>query len=316
MNAQEPSDRHRKTVCGAAFWIVFHAVCAVLTAFAWLVCFPVVFESSTLANEYDFHPIALTTTQSVFNVVTTQFALWAMVFSAAGVYCACLSPYTNRARDLARIRSILVGLACVFGVTLIVTIGTFQGHMRNIAAREQEFATKLNDFYCETRTLDVCIKGDRLEDLLVLVGDGTTGGNATSAAVPLASWLRCRNVMVKNKAKVGSRQRAFLADSNVTHSADSWCGKYFQNAAAATTALPSPMSGTPYEINPGIFRRFTSEWPTRLLCDTFLLGVVLFFTIALCWCLTTLIQADGFEELVQDAKFAQRGAGMIPVATV
>ncbi|KAF1330877.1 hypothetical protein FI667_g4911, partial [Globisporangium splendens] len=318
-DTKHEAHRSAASMCaGSTVWIVLCAVGAILTAFAWLASFPIVFESSTLANAYDFHPIPQTITQSVFKVVSTQFAFWTVILCVVGGYVACLKPHKNRVRDLSRVRAVLIGIVCVFIVTFLVTLGTSHGYTSSIETREPEFATKFNDFYCETRTLDVCLKGDQLEDLLALVGDGTTTGSASSTAspsVPLASWLRCRNVMVENHAKATSRQRAFLANVNITTSADLWCGANFQNAKAATPSSNVSVD-TPYELNQEIFSKFKREWPTRLLYDGLLLGVVLLFAIAHCWCLTALLRADGFEELVQDAKFAQSGGGMTPVTTV
>ncbi|GAB9474074.1 hypothetical protein Gpo141_00011215 [Globisporangium polare] len=313
-------------------WTACHALCILLLLTAWLVCAELLPRQS-LASKYDFvphgHVLPLQAFQRFFTAVSTQCALWTLVLTCVALWCALQKRSVKRSRLIRCCRWLLCGITLAFAILQIIAWSKSTHYAAQMETSKADIGAAFNDFYCETRALQVCAQEDELEKLMVVIGgeqSTTSSGTSSSTtsvdsvkAATLAIWLRCRDLLVENRGRVSSQQLKLLSDCSSTAATDTWCGNHFlsqvNGGMDAVDTSGSTMS--PFNANPGIFESLKQEWPTRVN-GSWPLAALLVIAIALSWCLKQLTRdaTDGFELI--DMKNGQRtgGAGSTPTLVV
>lgn len=149
------------------------------------------------------------------------------------------------------------------------------------AAHESHFAARYNEFYCNTRTLQVCMEGDDPELLQLLVHGDL---NATASSIFTAiddgdasdnpTWFQCQALMrariraleARHKRLefiVSDRMRAFLNASNLSDAGDRWCGKMLRRQITTGPLVVPPATAphvllllkSPYSANKWMFAK-------------------------------------------------------------
>lgn len=259
-------------------------ICAVLLMITWLVVVAFIIDFDTLHHKYTFEPQSVT----VFNV-------WGTVTT---VVISAVIPFIGftLVSDENRTRRRTLYAVCAYVIAMLVA-GNILGPLETSKRVnfEQQFAVKFNDFYCDTRTLKVCLEGSRADLLLLTRGNPTSAVNASNADdAALSIWSRCREVLLESMAQEAKRDEAegddeegekeveteplykFLKKCQVSHETDVWCGNVLQR----TTPLADHEQRTlpaPHAVNPQMFHKYTREWSRRMLYSNVLLGPALGF---------------------------------------
>jgi hypothetical protein len=260
-------------------------VCAVLFAGSWLVTTSVVLDARTLHaagfGAFFGHAPLL---QRVYFAVSYAFEALVTVVAGVASVAVCYRPSKARARVLTVAWVVLVAASLVFLVLLVVANVNAPAHKKSVEAHKDEFEDAFNAFYCDLRATQICLDADEDSTLANMF--------STESSSSITLWDRCRPLVVSHEGSLTSRQTDFLLSCNSTQSVDKWCGASiaYGNASSASTWSPSA-------VNPGKFRSFETEWPSRVHLDSFYLGVVLVCVTALCWMLRAIKSAgcDGFQ---------------------
>lgn len=255
-------------------------ICASLLVIAWLIVVAFITDFDTLHHKYTFEPRSV-----------TSFTVWG---TAAIAIPSTMIPFAGYALVVGEKRTrrwILYAMGAFFTAMLVSgnLLSTSETSKRENF--ELQFAVKFNDFYCDTRTLKVCLEGSRADVLLLTRGNSTTA-NASSDDAALSIWSRCREVMLEGMAQEAKRDEAegdseegekeietkplykFLKDYQASHEVDLWCG----NALQRKTPLSDQEQRTfpaPHAANPKMFEKYTREWSKRMLYSNVLLGSAL-----------------------------------------
>lgn len=291
------------------FWTACHVLCILLLLTSWLVCAELL-PAQSLASKYDFvpqsHVLPLQAFQRFFTIVSTQCALWTLVLASVALWCVLQKRIVQRSRVIHCCRWLICGVTLVFAILQIIAWSKSTHYDTQMIASKADIGAVFNDFYCETRALQICTQEDELEKLMVVIGGEqtttTSSGNSTSVdavkAATLAIWLRCRDLLVESRGRVSSQQLKLLADCSSTAATDTWCGNHFlsQVNGGGDAVDMSGSTKSPFDANPGIFELLKQEWPTRVNGSWPLVALVV-FAIALSWCLKQLTRdaTDGFE---------------------
>lgn len=259
--------------------------CASLLIVAWLVVVAFIVNLDTLSHKYTFEPRSITT----FNAWgTTSMIIVSAVIPLAGFLLASGENKTKRWT---------LHAVCAFAVAMLVS-GNILGAKETSKREnfEQQFAVKFNDFYCDTRTLKVCLEGSRADLLLLTRGNvtaATSTANASSDDAALSIWERCREVLLEGMAEEAKRDKAegdeyeegekevetkplykFLSDCKASLETDVWCGNVLQRKTSLTDqeqrTLPAP-----HAMNPQMFKKYTREWSKSMFYSNILLGAAL-----------------------------------------
>lgn len=243
----------------------------------------VTFQFQAIHNYYGFEPMPV-------GVYTT----WAT--AAETVVPLVLLPLTcvAYAASHMRVTRWLAYVVCM-GFAAFLISGNILGNRETTKrlAFKEGFATKFNSYYCSARTLRRCLQGTD-EELLVM-----THQNASTTVQPLenvteaglAIFSRCHQVLRESIAKEAAAEDAedsniqvegeievdlrsfytLLDDCNNSRPLDAWCGGLQFRATPLSgeehVSLPSA-----FAYNPGIFHRYTREWPKRMLYTNIFLG--------------------------------------------
>lgn len=303
-------------------WLTCHVLCILLLLTSWLVCAELL-PAQSLASKYDFvpqsHVLPLQAFQRFFTVVSTQCALWTLVLASVAFWCALQTRSVNRSRVIRCCRWLLCGVTLAFAILQIIAWSKSTHYDTQMVASKADIGVAFNDFYCETRALQICAQEDELEKLMVVIGGEqtnttTNSGSSTSVdavkATTLAIWLRCRDLLVESRGRASSQQLKLLADCSSTAATDTWCGNHFlsQVNGGGDAVGTSGSAKSPFDANPSVFESLKQEWPTRVN-GSWPLATLLIFAIALSWCLKQLARdaTDGFELI--DMKNGQRTGG-------
>lgn len=241
-----------------------------------------VLDSATMASKYSFTPRSVTT------------------YNAWGISAEVIVPvlqmplmaYMYLAMEM-RVMRVLPFLACAVSVGLLIA-GNILSHQETTkrAALESDFAAKFNDFYCDTRTLRMCLQGKPADVLTVTRGnDSDVRASENVTEVGLAIWSRCNEVLlqsialeakledteddeIKNEGEIEVELNSFntfINDCDNSRTVDAWCGRALHRTAPLSDteqrALPSP-----FATNPKMYRKYTREWSKRMLFSNVLLG--------------------------------------------
>ncbi|TYZ60474.1 hypothetical protein PybrP1_005788 [[Pythium] brassicae (nom. inval.)] len=249
-----------------------------LLAIAWYIIVPFLVDNHALHEKYTFTPRSV-----------TAFTNWGYIMLGvipAAVFVVIFGATDDNPRWLRAV-------VCA-GYVVVLLAGNILGAIETSARNgyENQFAVKFNDFYCDTRTLRVCLEGKR-DDLIVL-----TRGNATAVQasenptdVALSIWSRCQEVLLESMAQEaradddggedaeteGEKEietkplYTFLDDCSASRDIDMWCGNVHHYrmtlSDAQQQARPSPFASTPE-----MFARYKREWTRRMLFSNVLLG--------------------------------------------
>lgn len=253
-------------------------VLALLLAVTWYIVVPFLVDNHALHSKYTFTPrsTATFTGWGTSMLVIMPWAVIGTVFSLS----------TDNAHALRAL------ICASYAILLIVgnILGSIETTARN--GYENEFAVKFNHFYCDTRTLRVCLEGNR-DNLAVL-----TRGNATAILasenptdIAFAVWDRCQYVLLEamdQEAKMdddggedakteGEKEIEtkplynFLDNTSGSRDIDAWCGNVYHYKLTPTIAQQQALP-SPYASNPEMFAKYTREWSRRMLYSNVFLG--------------------------------------------
>lgn len=250
---------------GAALLLI---LVAELLAMTWYVIVNLLADSKTLYFEYTFAPRS-----------TTAFIVWRVValLSVSPPFVMGIKLVVDDVADSRKFQRKLALAGTIYVITLLAgnILGAFETSART--NYESEFAAKFNDFFCDTRTVRVCLEGSHDEMLVLTRGNATTiQATEDPTDVALSVWRRCQEVVHDRrkdatKSILTEQLSAFLNDCSGSHDADVWCG----NALRHSTPLGSPFHlelPSPHALNPAMFARYKSEWAVRMQFSNGLLG--------------------------------------------
>lgn len=257
-------------------------VCATLLPIAWFVIVPFYIDTDALHHKYDFVPMA------VNSFVAWRAALLGLI--------PLLTPVAFISSLVAKTGGFcgLTLASLIYGILLIIGNALSSSRTHSRQANENNFAKLFNEYYCDMRTLRVCLEGTSQQDLVIL----TRGSNATagvfSAETPtsatLAIWKRCKTVILEAMAREVARDNdpeeaseleietvpifRFIDDTNGSRATDTWCGDGLYRTTPLSVAdhlsLPSP-----YAANPAMFPSYTQEWSRRMHYSNIFLGTAI-----------------------------------------
>lgn len=223
-------------------------------------------ELESLAGQYEFEPSS--------TLASTLVTIVELVVATGSIAAVCVAWYVKSRANGGRVLAV-IGIV----VDIVVVISTVWAHADKHyrAALEDVFAVNYNEFYCNARTLQVCIEEEKDPAVLLQLiygdkdnthtaSDKTTIG--TSASIDPGIWLHCRALVnprmteVEKKKKssldiglVAKSKRAFLEDSTFTKAGDIWCGNMLKlqsnstKPLVATNSSQQPLHESPFEAN-------------------------------------------------------------------
>ncbi|GAB9463414.1 hypothetical protein Gpo141_00000876 [Globisporangium polare] len=248
---------------------------------AWYVYVPFFVDVATMNTKYAFD----SPSQSGYNGYGTAMLIVLPFIVLSTAFIPCGGP--ERA-----VRWGLYITAVIYAILLIIGNSLGAGQVEKRLALAPEFASKFNSYYCESRTLRVCLEGSQDELLVLMHGNGTTlagaSANATNDQAAIAVWTQCRKVIVATTARAQRGENdspgdkklelgpiyKFLDDSGTSNQVDVWCGNLLHRTTELSDAeqrsLPSP-----FAANVAMFHKFTKEWARRLFYSNVLLGTAI-----------------------------------------
>lgn len=258
----------------------------------------------TLTDKYGFAPMS-----------TLAFRIFVLTKFVIGSWISVVVAVTWHMTPAARGGRALLMLSVVAGALLLVSNVAASVDKRYKATQEVQLALKFNAFYCNTRTLQVCIEGKDPVALRRLVKGEMVTANAICSDAPV--WLHCQALVdtrikeLSGRFRIFSRsieivensKRAFLNDLNITDTRDLWCGNTLwlqknstEPLVATDSDLQSPLVGSPYEANTWIFDQFKNEWTARTTQDNWFMGVFVVCILLQACVLIKIDQLTSFEE--------------------
>lgn len=273
---------------GSNGWSIPLGVCALLLAIAWYVLVPFYIDAQAMHWHYAFKPMSVTpytawgTTLFVLIPLQLQWVIGAM--------CGGTS----------RVTRWMLYISCGAYLMLLVVgnaLGASQTSKR--LAFESQFAVKFNDYYCDSKTLRVCLDGPQDDFLMLIRGNNKSALNASASiddTAELVVWTRCRQVITESmrrahfddgdtpgdkEIEAGAIYR-FLDDCVKSSDVDAWCGDLLHRTTPMTNGehLKSP---SPYAENPEMFHKYTREWSRRMFYSNVLLGSALGCQLLAAW---------------------------------
>lgn len=266
---------------GSFFWSVPLLVASPSLVIAWYVYVPFFVDTATMNSKYAFDAPS----QSGYDGWGLAMLIIVPLVLFMTAFIPCAGPE--------RVVRWTMYVTCVIYLILL-TIGNSlgSGQVEKRLAREPEFVAKFNSYYCETRTLIVCLEGSQ-DDLLVLMrGNGTVlagaPANATSDQAAIAVWKQCQKVIMATMARAhfdegDSRSDKelelgpiykFLNDCGHSNEVDAWCGNLLHHTTALTDEEQRSLSA-PFAGNVEMFHKFTKEWRRRMFYSNVLLGTAI-----------------------------------------
>lgn len=266
-------------------------LCAVLLPIAWFIVVPFYIDTDALHHKYDFEPMKLSAFLGWGYALITLIAMLTPVI-AFGVI---------QSRKVEG-RLALFGVGFVYVLMLVIGNALSTSRTDSRIAYKDSFAIKFNEYYCDSRTLRMCL--DKKSDLhqLVLLTRGnitaasTTTSNATVAGVldsetpttaALAIWTRCKAVILGAMARETARDNEaeeaaemeietgkiyrFVDACGTSHAADAWCGSFLTRKTPFTDAEHQTLPA-PFAANVVMFESYTQEWSRRMDYSNVLLG--------------------------------------------
>lgn len=266
---------------GSFCWSVPLLVASPSLVIAWYVYVPFFVDTATMSSKYAFD----SPSQSGYSGWGVAMLIIVPFILLGTAFIPCGGPE----------RAVRWGMyiTCVIYLILLVIGNSLgAGQVEKRLARAPEFTVKFNSYYCESRTLRMCLE-DSQDDLLVLMrGNGTVlagaSANATGDQAAIAVWRQCQKLIVATmgrahhtegdspgdkKLEIGPIYK-FLDDCGHSSEMDTWCGNLLHRTTALTDeeqrSLPAP-----FAANVEMFHKFTKEWARRLFYSNVLLGTAI-----------------------------------------
>ncbi|GAB9463417.1 hypothetical protein Gpo141_00000879 [Globisporangium polare] len=272
---------------GSSGWSVPLGVSALSLAVSWYVIVPFFIDAQAMHWRYAFKPMSVTPYTAWG---TTLFVLIPLQLQwVIGTMCGGAS----------RVTRWMLYISCGVYLVLLLAgnaLGASQTAKR--LAFEPQFAARFNAYYCDSRTLRVCLDGPQ-DKLLVLIrgnNGSLSGSESTTDAAALAVWTRCQQVIAEamgrahfddgdtpgdKEIEAGAIYR-FIDDCVKSSDMDAWCGDLPHRTTPLTDeehlTLPSP-----YAENREMYQRYTNEWSRRMLYSNVLLGSALGCQLLAAW---------------------------------